>query len=106
MDNDFLGFIGLATKAGRLSSGHDASFDAIRTGKAKLILLTADASDRLKKEFQESAVYGGRNIRCITIPYSINDIRDATGKKAAVLTVNEERFADRIADMLRGGTKE
>lgn len=99
MNDKLLGMLGLARKAGKLSSGHDASFESIRTGKAKVCLLCGDASDRLKEEFGRTAKYEGRDVPVIEIPYLKEDLYAATGIRAAVLTVNDEGFAKKITTL-------
>ena len=94
-----LGMLGLARRAGRLSSGHDASFESIRNGKAKACLLCGDASDRLKEEFGRTAKYEGRDVPVIEIPYLKDDLYAATGIRAAVLTIDDEGFAKKIISL-------
>lgn len=43
------GMLGLARRAGKLIYGSDAAVNAVRSGKAKAVILAADASDRTKK---------------------------------------------------------
>ena len=52
MNRKFLDLLGLCRRAGKLSGGHDAAFGAIQHGKAAACFLTADASERLKAEFE------------------------------------------------------
>ena len=62
-DSKVLSLLGLATKAGKISFGHDAVLGAIGRHKAKGILLASDASARLEREmrreiaFQKSDAY-------------------------------------------------
>lgn len=51
MDDKALGLLGIARRAGRLSLGHDAAKGAVLAGRARLCLISADASDRLEREF-------------------------------------------------------
>ena len=88
-----LALLGLCKKADKLSMGHDSSIAAIVHGKAKLCLLCADASDRLKKEFARAAEYEERNVPLIQMPFTLEDIKKATGRPAGVLTINDEGFA-------------
>lgn len=45
------GIISLAMKAGAVASGETAAEEAVRGGKASLIVLAEDASDNTKKKF-------------------------------------------------------
>ena len=61
-DSKFYNLLGLARRAGKIGWGHDAAFDAIKYGKAHFCILTSDASDRLKSEFQRSCNFEGRSV--------------------------------------------
>jgi ribosomal protein L7Ae-like RNA K-turn-binding protein len=93
MNDKQLSLLGLCKKADRLSMGHDSSVAALATGKAKVCLLCTDASDRLKKEFERAANYDDRNVPLIYMPFTLGDIKKATGRPAGVLTINDEGFA-------------
>ena len=49
--------LGLAAKAGKVVSGEFSTEKAVREGKAKLIVLAADASDNTKKKFTDKGAY-------------------------------------------------
>jgi len=57
-----IALLGFAQKAGRLASGEVAVEQAVRNGKAKLILVAADASDNARKNYLDMAKY--YNIAC------------------------------------------
>ena len=103
MNDKFLNMLGLARRAGKLSPGHDASFESIQKGKAYACFLCCDASDRLKEEFDRTTKFEGRNIPLIQTEYSKSDLHAATGKEAAVFTINDEGFANTLIKLL-GGT--
>jgi ribosomal protein L7Ae-like RNA K-turn-binding protein len=50
-------FLGLAQRAGHLQSGDAAVEALIKKGKAKLVILAADASERTKEHFRNLAEY-------------------------------------------------
>ncbi|MCQ2486606.1 MAG: ribosomal L7Ae/L30e/S12e/Gadd45 family protein [Clostridia bacterium] len=100
MNAKVLNFFGLARRAGKFSGGHDAAFESIQKGKAKLCFLTADASERLKNEFRETVVFGDRNIPLYELDCSMLDVYMATGQKAAVFTVNDAGFASKLKELL------
>lgn len=99
MNDRLLSMLGLARRAGRLSVGHDASIEAIVRNKAKLCVICSDASERLKKEMRHACSYGGKDIMCLTLNLDILTLSGAIGTKAAVLTVNDEGFAKKIASL-------
>ena len=51
-DEKLLRFIGLAMKAGKLMLGDGRAVESIRAGKAKLVLISKDASDNTKKKYR------------------------------------------------------
>lgn len=99
--NRFLSLLGLCRRAGRLGWGHDACMGSVMHGKAKICLLASDASDRLKREFHRAATYDGRTLDVIELPYTMQQIKDATGFRAGVLTTEDEGFAKRLAELHR-----
>lgn len=50
-NNKILSMLGLCMKAGRIKSGAFATTDAVKSGKAFLVIVACDASDNTKKEF-------------------------------------------------------
>ncbi|MDO4565394.1 MAG: ribosomal L7Ae/L30e/S12e/Gadd45 family protein [Clostridia bacterium] len=57
MDQRLDNAIGLCKKAGKCQSGELAVETAVRKGKAKLVLLQADASDNAKKRYSDLCAY-------------------------------------------------
>ena len=98
MTDKLLSLLGLCRAASLASFGHDAAKSALRDKKARLCLLCADASPRLAEEFEYLAQTAG--VPLCKIPASSADIKQATQYKAAVLTVNDRGFADKIASLL------
>ena len=98
MNDKFLSLLGIAMKAGALSLGHDASKLSIRAGKAKACFTAADASVRLTEEMRGLFETGSM----VVLPYTMSDIRFAIGKKAGVLTVNDENFAQKLMELTGG----
>jgi len=93
-DQRLLSLLGLARAANLVSFGHDAAKAALRSKQAKLCLLCGDASPRLKEEFQFLAQDTGA--RLYEVDLTSLDIKAATQYKAAVLTVNNNGFAEKI----------
>ena len=64
MKNDkILQMIGLAKRAGKAASGAFAAEQAIKQGKACLVIISADASENTKAKFRSMCEY--RNIKYI-----------------------------------------
>lgn len=53
MNNKILSLISLATKAGKVVSGEFAVEKAIKEGKAKLVIVSNEASNRSKKNYSD-----------------------------------------------------
>lgn len=52
-----LSLVGLATKAGRTVSGEFSTEKAVKTGEARLVIVSEEASDNTKKKFQNMCAY-------------------------------------------------
>lgn len=52
-----LNLIGLATKAGKTASGEFSTEKAVKTGKARLVIVSEEASDNTKKMFTNMCTY-------------------------------------------------
>ncbi len=52
-----LSMVGLAKKARRLAAGESAVEDAVKSGKAKLVLVAADASENTRKLFTNRCTF-------------------------------------------------
>lgn len=52
-----LSLVGLATKAGRTVSGEFSTEKAVKTGEARLVIVSEEASDNTKKKFQSMCAY-------------------------------------------------
>jgi len=93
-----LSLLGLCRAARLCSFGHDAAKSALRQGRARLCLLCSDASPRLAEEFRflaESA-----KVPLHEIPFTSLDIKHATQYKAAVLTIDDKGFANKITPFI------
>jgi len=89
-----LSLLGLCRAASLCSFGHGAAKSALREKKAKLCLLCSDASPRLAGEFEYLAQTADVPLRKIQV--NSLDIKHATQYKAAVLTINDKGFANKI----------
>ena len=96
-----MGFLGLSRRAGKLSCGHDAVIESIVKDKAELIILSSDASERLKNEIKHAATYGNRNIPVIESPFLMVDYYNGIGKKSAVFSVTDKSFKEKLETMFR-----
>lgn len=77
--SDSLNYIGIARKAGAIELGETNSGAAIRSGKAKLLVVASDASGNARKR-AENFVFG-RNTVHVILPYTKEDLCGITGAR-------------------------
>ena len=56
-NNKIISLLGLAMKAGRVVSGEFMTEKSVKTGKAYLVLVAADASENTRKKFRNMCDY-------------------------------------------------
>ena len=74
-----LGILGLANKAGAVASGTNNVLNAVRSGKARLVILANDISDNTAKLLTNKASF--RGIRLMRLPVTMDELGHALGKK-------------------------
>ena len=90
--------LGLATKAGKTTSGEFATEKAVKEEKAKLVLVAEDASDNTKKHFFDMCKY--RSIPAFTFGEK-EALGHALGKgMRSSMAVLDQGFADSIKKLL------
>ncbi len=101
INNNILGLIGLAMKAGKVSFGADSVQEDCKKGKTHLLIIAQDASDRTKTKFKEiSEKY---NIALI-IDSTIEELSKTIGKNnKAILGIKDQNFAKSIQKKYNGG---
>ena len=89
MKEKSLRLLGLMRKANAVSIGETNTGSYVRAGKAKLLLIAADASENARKRAEGFAA--GRRLLTITLPYTKEEISSHVGlngcSMAAVLDV-------------------
>ncbi len=98
MNDKFLSFLGIIRRSGKMSTGHDAAINSIVKNKAKLCIISHEGSDRLKKEMEHACNFENKNIPFMVVDYSVFEIANAIGIKAAVVTVDDEGFAKALKE--------
>ena len=95
-NSKLLSLLGLAKKAGKLSLGHDAVIEAIGRRKAHLIVLAADASERIEREMKREIAFRQSDIPLIRISETMADMGHALPHKVGVVSVNDASFAKAV----------
>ena len=94
MHKDLHGSLGLAKRAGLLTSGQDAVRKLLSEGKVRLLLLAGDASERTRQEF--SLLAADRGVPCHQLG-CMQDFGHALGSPPrAVVAITDAGIARRV----------
>lgn len=91
--------LGLAMRAGKLITGEELTIQAIRKSKAKLVIVSTDASENTQKKLTDKSQY--YKTPCI-IALSEDEVIAAIGKPRKVLAVVDNGFAKKIMTLIKG----
>ena len=87
--------LGFAAKAGKLSFGTHATTFSIESGRAKLVVVASDISEKSVKEIKFKAAK--QNIPVKTLSDTTSQVLSHTvGKTCGIISVNDQGFADAI----------
>ena len=92
-----LNMIGLARRAGKVSTGAFVCEKMIKSRRARLVILACDASENTKKAVTDSCRF--YNIRVIEISDMESLGHITGGGDRAVVSVNDNNFAKAISDI-------
>ena len=98
MNEKILTLLGFARKAGRLAVGTQATETSIKRGKSRLALVASDISGKSAKEIR--FLCDKHDTSFGVLPFDTYDITKAIGTKAGILSVEDDGFADAIAQKL------
>jgi ribosomal protein L7Ae-like RNA K-turn-binding protein len=96
--NQWMSLLGLANRARKIISGEELSIKEVRAGRAKLVLLSADASANTMKKITDKC-------KSYEVPVKIVEDRhilgQAIGKEArVVVAVLDNGFAKKLVSLL------
>lgn len=101
INNNILGLIGLAMKAGKICFGADSVEENIIKQKVKLLIISEDSSERTKNKFIK--LCEKYNIPVI-IDGDIDTLSKAIGKNnKAIIGIKDINFAEAIQKKYNGG---
>ncbi len=101
INNNILGLIGLAMKAGKIAFGADSVEESILKRKVKLVIVSEESSERTKSKFIK--LCQNYNIHII-IDGNIDDLSKTIGKSnKAVIGIKDINFANSIQKKYDGG---
>jgi len=99
----FLGLLGIAMKAGAVSSGEFAAEKSVKGGISKLLILSEDASEGTEKKFRNMCDY-------YHVPMLIKGSKETNGAalgkdERSVISVNDRGFADALEALVKTSGK-
>lgn len=101
INNNILGLIGLAMKAGKIAFGADSVEESILKRKVKLVIVSEESSERTKSKFIK--LCQNYNIPII-IDGNIDDLSKTIGKSnKAIIGIKDINFANSIQKKYDGG---
>lgn len=97
-EEKLLGYLGLATKAGKLVTGYNTCLDMIPRGKLKLIILAEDVGEKTKKRFEQKCESYGIEIRT---GIDADSMSKACGKRSkGIFGITDKGFAGSIIALI------
>ena len=105
MNKKILSLLGFASKAGKISCGFEAALWSVKRGKAKLVVISDEISEKSRKEM---LFFSDKNNIKTTIlkGVDIQTVSNAVGKKCGIISVNDNGFADALLEaneVIEGG---
>ena len=101
MTNKVYGLFGICAKAGGIVSGTDATIETIENGKAKVVIVADDCSEKTKKNMKYMCE---KNAVPIYFFGDIENISKSIGKNnRGVLAIKNENLAKEIVKIICGG---
>lgn len=101
IDNKVYGLLGLARRAGKISFGTESSIETIQKGKAKLVIVATDSSDRTKNNFEELSKKFNVEFRIFG---TIENLSKSIGQNnKAVIVIKDKNFSNEIVKKIDGG---
>ncbi|MBQ7522172.1 MAG: ribosomal L7Ae/L30e/S12e/Gadd45 family protein [Clostridia bacterium] len=98
MNNQFLSFLGLCRRAGKMTIGYDSVIQSVMDNESYLVILANDISKKTEKNLIEKLA--GNSIEILKIPYDKEVLSQALGKLTGVLAVNDKGFAKKITELV------
>lgn len=92
-----LNLIGLSQRANQLISGESLVLQAIRSNKAKLVIVASNASENTRKQFLNKCEY--YNVPVVT-SFSREEVSHALGKERTVCALLDKGFVHSLQKLL------
>ena len=99
MEDKALGLLGLMRRARAVEPGTDNACDAVRDGKAKLLIISADINDNARRKAEN--VSNGRRVLVQSVHYTRAELAAAFGlADCSMAAVTDIGFANALAKLL------
>ena len=104
MDRKIASLLSLCAKAGRLATGEETAEKLLKNGKAKLVIVSGDASENTKKKFINKCFFYQK-------PVKVFGEKDALSKcvgkiNRTVYVITDDGFAVRLQGLIDDETDE
>lgn len=99
MNDRLMSAISLCRKAGKLKMGGDVVKEAALSGEARLVLIASDLAERSEKQIRQ--VCEGSGTRLESLPLTMEQLWQVTGKKYGILAVCDQGFAKMIDGLVK-----
>lgn len=96
-NNPVLSRLGFVRKAGKMSIGFAKTKESLQKGKAKLVVVALDVSEKSEKEIR---FFSKNEVTVIRLPFTIEELSAAIGIKAGIVSVEDDGFAGAILKAL------
>ena len=100
MNNKAESMLGMARRAGKLEAGFERCATAVKSGKAKLMIICCDISEKTQKEML--FLCDKHNVAALQTELTLSQLSAAIGFKAGLCAVCDQGFAGRLTELLTG----
>ncbi len=100
LNSKISGYLGFATKAGKLQAGYNTGIALIDKGRAELVIVAEDAARGTKDKIESKCAGAGTPYRCFGAGEELSKITGNTG--STVFTVKDPGFAKVIMEQIDG----
>ena len=97
MNSKFLSMLGIARKSGNALLGFDKAKDGLQSGKAKIVCVCSDISEKTLKELRYFAER--ENVQIIESCYDMFEFSNAVGTKTGVVAITDNGIAKRLVEL-------
>ena len=100
MNDPLLSLLGMSRRAGKLVIGARDATEAVKRGKARLVLVSADTAPRTEKELR---FFSKETIPVLRLTQTREQISQAIGIAAGTVALTDDGFAARAGLLINGG---